>query len=545
MEAVLPPPQPASASATPTAGDADDGEEVWTCRDSGGRAGIAHQGTLVAVPAYAGASATAQSCANASLDSGDGGGVRRTRARGGRVVAAVAGLAIRGITDGEALRDAKQLTRVTALSAVEPDLTDRSLTGDPAALARLDRTVRTRVLRSPVVRVKLWTLDGRIVYSDARPLIGRRFALDPGERRARADRRASTADLSDAGEPENVFERGLGKLLEVYLPVRTPDGHPLLYEEYLRYGAIAGQQPPPVARAGARVRRRAPRPRARPAAARVVARAAPAAARAGARGAAHPARRVIRPRAPAAGAGAARRAGAGARRAGVAPRARPRGGRAPPLAGELEEGAADAARRAARAARAAGHAAPAQPAPRRPPGRADRHRRAAAGRRRRRASSTSRPTSTCARRRGARLPRRRGGAAERPAARGREPRRGRPAPRRRASAPARPRRRRAASAPTSSRTGTPAVIAGSRCLRDLAADAGGELTVDSAPGRGTTLELDAPGRDPRPHRRRPPARARGSRTAARRARRHHASSAPPTAATRPSAWPPSASPTSC
>ena len=31
-------------------------------------------------------------------------------------------------------------------------------------------------------------------------------------------------------------------------------------------------------------------------------------------------------------------------------------------------------------------------------------------------------------------------------------------------------------------------------LEDLAADAGGRLTIDSAPGRGTRLELDAPGR---------------------------------------------------
>jgi two-component system NarL family sensor kinase len=154
------------------------------------------------------------------------------------VVAAVAALAIRDITDDEALREAKQLTRVTALSAVTPDLTDQVLTGSPSALARLERTVRTRVLRSPVVRVKLWTLGGRIVYSDARPLIGRRFALDQGQRRA-VQTGVVAADLSHADEPENVFERGLGKLLEVYLRVRTPDGHPLLYEEYFRFGAVA------------------------------------------------------------------------------------------------------------------------------------------------------------------------------------------------------------------------------------------------------------------------------------------------------------------
>ena len=210
------------------------------------------------------------------------------------VVAAVAALAIRDITDDQALREAKQLTRVTALSAVTPDLTDQVITGGPAALARLDRTVRTRVLRSPVVRVKLWTLDGRIVYSDARPLIGRHFALDPGQRRA-VQTGAVAADLSHAGEPENVYERGLGKLLEVYLRVRTPDGHPLLYEEYFRFGAIADNSRREWLALVPAVRRRAHRPRTRPAAARVVARPSPPAARAGARGAAHPPRRVIRP----------------------------------------------------------------------------------------------------------------------------------------------------------------------------------------------------------------------------------------------------------
>ena len=84
-----------------------------------------------------------------------------------RVVAAVAGLAIRRTYRREALREAKQLTRVTALSAVEPDLTDRCMTGGPPRWRDWIAAVRTRVLRSPVVRVKLWTLDGRIVYSDA------------------------------------------------------------------------------------------------------------------------------------------------------------------------------------------------------------------------------------------------------------------------------------------------------------------------------------------------------------------------------------------
>jgi signal transduction histidine kinase len=154
------------------------------------------------------------------------------------IVAVVAGVAIRRTTDSETLREARQLTRSTALSAVEPDLSDALLSGNTTALDRLDRAVRTRVLRSPVARVKLWTLGGRVVYSDATPLIGQSFALGDEELRAARAGRVD-ADISDASRPENRYERGLGKLLEVYLPVRTPGGHRLLYEEYLRYAAVA------------------------------------------------------------------------------------------------------------------------------------------------------------------------------------------------------------------------------------------------------------------------------------------------------------------
>lgn len=154
------------------------------------------------------------------------------------VVAVVAGVALRRITNDEALREARRLTRITAVTAIEPDLTNRVVDGDPRALARLDRAVRTRALIAPVVRVKLWTLNGTIVYSDAKALIGRHFPLSPEQlAAARHDRVA--ADISNATEPENVLERGYGPLLEVYLPIRTPGGQRLLYEQYLRYGAIA------------------------------------------------------------------------------------------------------------------------------------------------------------------------------------------------------------------------------------------------------------------------------------------------------------------
>jgi signal transduction histidine kinase len=44
--------------------------------------------------------------------------------------------------------------------------------------------------------------------------------------------------VSDLQRPENRFERGRGKLLEVYRPVWTPSGQPLLFETYSPYREV-------------------------------------------------------------------------------------------------------------------------------------------------------------------------------------------------------------------------------------------------------------------------------------------------------------------
>ena len=46
------------------------------------------------------------------------------------------------------------------------------------------------------------------------------------------------ADVSDLTAPENRLERGRGKLLEVYRPIWTPAGKPLLFETYAPYDEV-------------------------------------------------------------------------------------------------------------------------------------------------------------------------------------------------------------------------------------------------------------------------------------------------------------------
>jgi two-component system, NarL family, sensor kinase len=144
---------------------------------------------------------------------------------------------LRHTGSAEALRDAKNNVRLAAEGVAAPNLTAAVLRGDPSALARFDRIMRSSVVRPPIVRVKIWSAGGRIVYSDARQLIGSSYALGAGElailRRGGVD-----ADLSDLSRPENRFERRQGKLLEVYLPILGPGGQPLLFEGYERQSSV-------------------------------------------------------------------------------------------------------------------------------------------------------------------------------------------------------------------------------------------------------------------------------------------------------------------
>jgi signal transduction histidine kinase len=155
------------------------------------------------------------------------------------LIALVTLAAARQIGTDEAIRDAKQLSRFAGEGIVEPALAPGVVAGDQQALARLDRIVRTRVLREDIVRVKLWDADGRIVYSDEPRLIGSRYPLEQDERESLRDPSAPVdAEVSDLSRPENRFERDEKKLLEVYLPVHDQTGRPLMFEAYQRYSAV-------------------------------------------------------------------------------------------------------------------------------------------------------------------------------------------------------------------------------------------------------------------------------------------------------------------
>jgi two-component system, NarL family, sensor kinase len=146
-------------------------------------------------------------------------------------------LVFRSLGRSEALRDARQFAVLTGQGIVEPELRAGVLEADPAAIRQIDRIVQERVLGERVVRVKIWTPDGRILYSDEPRLIGSTYPLEESKLDVLRTGTAR-AELSDLEGPENRFERGEGDLHEVYLRIRAPDGTPLLFETYQRSTSV-------------------------------------------------------------------------------------------------------------------------------------------------------------------------------------------------------------------------------------------------------------------------------------------------------------------
>ncbi|MEZ0578437.1 sensor histidine kinase [Nocardioides sp. MH1] len=158
------------------------------------------------------------------------------------VVAATQWLS-RDAADDEAIAEARALTGVLGRSVAEPAVPRGLVTGDAAAIDKLDRTVLDRLLVGDVERIKIWAADGTVLYSDRTELIGSVYPLDDDEREI-LERGGTDAELSDLSRPENRFERGLGGggMLEVYTRIRSPEGQPLLFEAYFRSDQIADRR---------------------------------------------------------------------------------------------------------------------------------------------------------------------------------------------------------------------------------------------------------------------------------------------------------------
>jgi signal transduction histidine kinase len=140
----------------------------------------------------------------------------------------------------EGVSTAAALAHYQVAYVVEPALTPGLLRGDKDAQDAFDEVVKSRLLFEPgVVRIKLWKLDGTVIYSDDPRLINQRFELDDQDL-APVRTGVPSSTIVDVNSPENILERSsTTDLVQVYSKVTDGDTT-LLYEVYYELPTVAG-----------------------------------------------------------------------------------------------------------------------------------------------------------------------------------------------------------------------------------------------------------------------------------------------------------------
>jgi signal transduction histidine kinase len=127
-------------------------------------------------------------------------------------------------------------------SVLRYELTVEDLQGplavDGTRYRELLRIARARVLKPPVVRIKIYGRDGAVVFSDEQRLVGTKLEL--GDDFERAMRGEPVSEITDLTDGENIYERHLAsKLFETYVPLflfpserGAPDGVVEVYTDY-------------------------------------------------------------------------------------------------------------------------------------------------------------------------------------------------------------------------------------------------------------------------------------------------------------------------
>src|SRR5256885_15144846 len=85
--------------------------------------------------------------------------------------------ALRSVTISESERNTRDEVQTLGKLVESAGLTDGVLRGDPEALGRLDDPVQAQGASTSVGRGKGWSRGGRVLYSDAPQILGRRVPL--------------------------------------------------------------------------------------------------------------------------------------------------------------------------------------------------------------------------------------------------------------------------------------------------------------------------------------------------------------------------------
>jgi diguanylate cyclase (GGDEF)-like protein len=141
------------------------------------------------------------------------------------------------------LADASQSASLVARLGVQPRISQYELKHglSPAGVRALDEQLSARSVKRDLARIKIWNNQGLIVYSDDHTLIGRRPGESDDLESALHGRPEAATVVTPSRNSETASEVGLGRLVEVYVPLRftTSEAPAGAFEIYLSYAPIA------------------------------------------------------------------------------------------------------------------------------------------------------------------------------------------------------------------------------------------------------------------------------------------------------------------
>ncbi|GEM_PF-884479 len=140
-----------------------------------------------------------------------------------------------------ALEDAQSDTRDTVAPRMVGYLRPADLTTPLSSqrIAELNRFIKDTIVSPRTARIKIWSLDGRVVYADDPGIIGQVF--EPDDERLKAMEGKTASELSHLEASENISEVGYSALLEVYTPIIFPGSQKVagVFEIYQVFDPIA------------------------------------------------------------------------------------------------------------------------------------------------------------------------------------------------------------------------------------------------------------------------------------------------------------------
>ncbi len=144
-------------------------------------------------------------------------------------------------TRGGMLRDAERTARSIATTIIAPQADDALRRRDPQALQRLDAVMKARMADGSLMRVKVWSADSAVVWSDDERLIGHRYPLEPQDA-ALLRNLGATAEFTSLDRAENEYEPPTGQdVVETYVGFVDRTGKPLLLELYVPVAGLEAE----------------------------------------------------------------------------------------------------------------------------------------------------------------------------------------------------------------------------------------------------------------------------------------------------------------